>query len=72
MAIRTPKCCHFGRSASKTVRFWGTDCHGATPLAMTVLFQIAFFDSLKDFLSEVLFVLVREGVESTVWNQLRN
>ena len=47
MAIRTPKCCHFGRSASKTVRFWGTDCHGATPLAMTVLFQIAFFDSLK-------------------------
>ena len=47
LAIRTPKCCHFGRSASKTVRFWGTDCHGATPLAMTVLFQIEFFDSLK-------------------------
>ena len=33
----SPKCCHFGRSASKTVRFWGTDCHGATPLAMTAL-----------------------------------
>ena len=46
MAIRTPKCFHFGSSSSKTVRFWDTDCHGATPLAMTVLVQIAFFDNL--------------------------
>ena len=39
VAIRTPKCYHFGRSSFKTVRFWRTDCHGAAPLAMTVLFE---------------------------------
>ena len=26
VAIRTPKCYHFGRSSFKTVRFWRTDC----------------------------------------------
>ena len=58
MAIRTLKCCHFGRMASETVRFWGTDCHGATPLAMTVLFQIEFFDSLKGTAPAVPFLIV--------------
>ena len=40
----SPKCCHFGCSTAKTVRFWGTDCHGALPLAMTVLFLNAVFE----------------------------
>ena len=43
VAIRPLKCYHFGRGASKTVRFWGCGLPLVFALAMTVLFDIEVY-----------------------------